>query len=1173
MTYPDDRVIPAQLIIGAGGDAGKGGGGGGSSRTPSTAPDSLDSRQYANVIDLLSEGEIEGLVDGMKSVYLNDTPLQNANGTYNFQDVEIHVRNGTQNQTFIPFATAAENEIPVGITVVKDAPVTKTITNDEVDEVRVTIAVPALQYINSSTGDTSGASIQLSIAVQYAGGGFTDVISGSAGVISGRTADEYRIDYQIKLNRPNPSDNVDIRVSRITADSTDSLLTNAFSWASYTELVMARFTYPNSALVGLRVDAEQFSSIPRRSYLIKGVKIQVPSNATVDPITGALLYTGIWDGTFSAAKWCSDPAWILWDLLTSSRYGFGDHITVAQLDKWAFYAASRYCSAQDTRFDGTTDDYHPTTGRHGVPDGYGGYEPRFSCNALLQTAEDAYKLINDLLSVFRCQGYWDSGSLTIAQDRPADPAYLFTLANVASEGFSYTGGSLKTRPNVAVVAYTDIGRYDYINARWEDGLRDTAYEVVEDTEAIDKYGVVRTEVTAFACTSRGQANRLGRWLLYTERYGEVCSFSAGLEAGQQIRPGQIIAISDPVRAGNRLAGRVASATTTTVTVDDTTATDLTYDGSSQLSVILPDGTVETRYVADITGSLITLQSALTAAPNPNSVWLLERSTVQSTLWRVLSIEEQDGINYTISALTHNPSKFDYVEEGAPLQPRSTTTLNTIPDAPLYLEVVEVPTPGGGTTTEVQYELNGRIAIKITFGWKGPQGIKNFRVKYRYEDDNFTTVTVQGTTFTIEDVKQGTYSIQVSSVNASNILFSEPAEASYTVQGLAAPPVDATNLSIVALNESVAMLTWTPSAELDVKLGGKVIIRHDPRPLVSAEWATSTQIVDAVAGASSQKQVPLLPGTYFIKFQDYLGNRSINAAPAEVSLPDYQSRKRVDLYVEMSYADDYYFGGVQWQEEALSPPFSGTLLNAVYSDTETALMIAGGAEYVEADYVAADYTTSDVVDPYVAASYWEPIYVAGDLQGEYIFAETLDMGAVYDVLFRRYALIRAVSTGVLFDSASGTFDERTGLFDGESIDAVNLITYIRATNDDPAASPVWGPWVELINAAVQGRAFQCKAVITSNSDSVNCAVETLQVIPELFRRFTASSIPTDASTVTFEHAFYEINSVNITATDMLSTYALSLTDVSRTGFTATFSQNVQPVAQPYTYNAIGYGRAV
>lgn len=1109
-------------IIGAGGMGGKGGGGG-SSRTPSTAPDSLDSRQYANVIDLISEGEIEGLVDGLKSIYLNNTPLQNPDGSFNFKDVEVYTRNGTQSQTYIPFNPGVEDEKPVGIAVVKDVPITRSITDVDVDAVRVTISVPLLQRINSSNGDTSGTSVQLQISVQYGGGGFTTVIDDE---ISGRTADEYRKDYLINLARPNPSDAVDIRVTRITADSQDSLLNNAFNWSSYTEIIWAKLTYPNSALIGLRVDAEQFSSIPSRAYLIKGIKIKIPAGASVDPSTGRIIYPNnfIWNGTFSAATWCSCPAWILWDLLTSERYGLGQHINASQLDKFAFFRASKYANQL-------------------VPDGYGGQEARFSCNTTIQTAEEAFKLINDLLSVMRCQGFWSAGAMTIAQDAPADPVALFTLANVSPEGFSYSGSSLKTRPNVAVVSYLDLN------------LRDTAFEVVEDAEAIEKYGVVKTEVSAFACTSRGQANRIGRWLLFSERYEkEVVTFKPLPSAGLSVRPGQIIEIADPVRAGSRRAGRIAAAATASViTVDDTANTDLTLEPGATLSVILPDGTLETRQIGSITGAEISVLAPFSAAPLPNSMWMIESPTLQATQWRVLGIAEEDGINYSVTALAHNPSKYAYIENGEPLQSVDTTNLNVIPPAPSGLEILSVPVPGGGTTKEVQYELNGRVAVKITFRWLGAQGIKRYRVRFRYEDDNFTTVTIQGTTFDIEDAKPGAYEIQVSSVNASGILFSEPALATYTVQGLNAPPRDVTGLSMVALSEDIGILTWTQSSELDVRLGGKVIIRHDPRSLPTAEWAASTQIVDAVAGSSTQKQVPLLPGTYFVKFEDYLGNRSVNAAAFEVKLPQYESRLRLSNYCDLGYADDYYFGGVQWQEQSLATPFSGTKINCRYDTTNTALVIN--------------------LPPYADTGYWEPVYAEGDLTAEYIFAETLDLGAVYDVSFRRFVVITSLTGGVLFDAASGLFDSRQGLFDGDTSDACNVNIYIRTTNDNPAASPTWSPWSELINGVAQGRAFQVKAVLTTTSDSVNVAVKQLQVIPELLRRVAASTAPSTATTQTFAMPFYELSSVQITPLSMQQDEQYVLSNLNRSGFSVEFFNGTTPIEDPYTYVATGFGRGL
>jgi len=1089
-------------ITGAGGGGGKGGGGG-SSRTPQTTPDSLDSRQYANVIDLISEGEIEGLADGLKSIYLNNTPLQNANGTYNFEDVEIYTRTGTQNQEHIPFTPGVEDEKPVGVTVVKDVPVTRSVTDVDVDAVRVTIAIPSLQVIDAGTGDTLGTSVELEIAIQYASGGFTTVVSDT---ITGRTADEYRKDYLIELARPNPSDSVDIRVTRITDDSTSGLVANAFSWSSYTEIIWAKLAYPNSALVGLRIDAEQFSSIPSRSYLVKGVKVQIPSGVTVDSNTGRIIYPTnfVWDGTFQAAAWTSCPAWILYDLLTSSRFGLGDHINTAQLDKWAFFAASKYANTL-------------------VDDGFGGTEARFSCNTTIQTAEEAYKLINDLLSVMRCQGFWSSGSMTIAQDRPEDPAFLFTNANVTPEGFSYTGGSLKTRPNVAVVSYLDLT------------LRDTAFEVVEDVEAIDKYGVVRTEISAFACTSRGQANRIGRWLLYAERYEkEIVSFASSLEAGQQVRPGQIILIADPVKAGSRRAGRINAATATTVTVDDTANTDLSFAGGSVLSVLLPDGTVEQREVSTVVDGVITVQSAYSAAPAANSIWMLESPTLQASTWRVLSVSEQDGINYAITALAHNEGKYAYIESGEQLQVRDISDLNVIPDPPTDLEVLTVTTFGGLQTKELQYVLNGRIAIKVTFHWRGPQGIKKFRVRYRHEDDNFTTVRVQGTTFDIEDAKVGNYQIQVSSISATEILYSEPALANYTVQGLGAPPTDITGLSVTPISDTQAILTWQQVPDLDVQLGGRIIVRHDPRALASAEWNSSNRIVDGVSGTSTQKQVPLLAGTYFVKAEDYLGNRSENAVGVEVTLPEADARLNVKT----------------WAEQSLGTPFNGTKVNCAYSVSETALLLEP--------------------DLYVSLNYVDNLYFEVDGAAEYTFQDTFDLAKTYDAVLRRRILSRPSSgTGTLFDSYAGNFDDAEGLFDQTTSDSVNVVTYVRTTDDDPAGTPTWGPWTEFVAAVVRGRGIQIKSEMTTTSAGINVAVDELGATLDLTRR-TETGSGTSGSGVTFANAFYQTPEIIITPTELGVDGYVTLSGTSATGFTATLTG---ATSSGFTYTATGFGRAL
>jgi len=352
-------------------------------RTPVRDADSLVSKQFGTFVDLLSEGEIEGFPSAraytrgdanynralLKDIFLNGTQIlrQGADATapqatdYNFQSITIEARYGTQAQTYIPGFSDIEDENNVSTIVLQASPITRTITDSNVNVVRVTITLPRLEQYTDE-GDIYGTSVNLQIQVQYNGGGYTTVINDT---ITGRTADQYQRDYNVTISGAFP---VDVRVVRVTADSSSSQLLNDLFWSSYTEIIEQKLRYPNSGIVALRLDAEQFSSIPNRTYRIRGIKVQIPDNGTVNDTTGAISYAGVWNGTFAAATWTSDPAWILHDLLTSTRYGFGDHITASQLDKFAFYSASQYC--------GTL-----------VSDGFGGTEPRFSCNALIQKQE------------------------------------------------------------------------------------------------------------------------------------------------------------------------------------------------------------------------------------------------------------------------------------------------------------------------------------------------------------------------------------------------------------------------------------------------------------------------------------------------------------------------------------------------------------------------------------------------------------------------------------------------------------------------------------------------------------------------------------------------------------------------------------------------------------------
>jgi predicted phage tail protein len=823
------RVHNAGLGLGkiagsSGGGGGKGGGGGGGTYAPVEAADGLNSTQYASLVDLISEGEIEGLKNGHKSIYLDNTPLQNADNSYNFKNLTVYTRNGTQNQSFIPIASQVENELPVNVSVVQAVPVVRSITDPEIDAVRVTITAPSLQEFTSN-GDIIGVSVQLQIAVQYNGGGYTTVINDT---LKGRTPDQYQRDYLVALNGAFP---VDVKVTRVTADSSSAKLINAFSWSSYTELIYAKLRYPNSALVGIRIDAEQFNSIPRRSYLVRGIKVAIPSNATVDSTTGRLIYAGVWNGTFGAAAWTTDPAWILWDLLTSTRYGFGNHIQAAQLDKWAFYSASVYASTL-------------------VSDGFGGQEPRFSCNVNIQTAEDAYKLINDMCSVFRAMPYWSTGALTISQDKPSDSAYLFTLANVSEEGFSYSGSSLKSRPNVAVVSYLDLN------------TRDIAYEVVEDTAAIAKYGAVTTEVSAFACTSRGQAHRIGEWLLYSEQYeGTVVSFKASIDAGVLVRPGQVIDISDPVVAGQRRGGRITAATTTTVTVDN--ATGLTAGNNKTLSVILPDGTVQTRSVSSISGTVVTVGTAFTTAPQANSVWIYQTDDIKTTQWRVVSVQEEDGATYAVNAVSYNASKYAYVESGAALQAVDVTNLNQLPAAPTNF-----------SATEELYEYQSQIRAKVIASWQAVVGVNQYQVRWRKDNGNWTVLTVNGPDYEVLDITPGLFEFEIYSFSPGLKLSTGKLTGSINALGKTAPPADVSGFTFTTDKDIGVTLNWTAVPDIDVST---YEIRR------GASWGTATLITQV--NATTYKIGYLDDGTYTyqIRALDTSGVYSTNPATVTVTI--------------------------------------------------------------------------------------------------------------------------------------------------------------------------------------------------------------------------------------------------------------------------------------------------
>lgn len=1125
-----------KIIAGAGGR-----GGGGSTtqnvtvqqnivaptRTPVRDADNLSSKQYAKILDLICEGEIEGFPSArsytrdtdnynkalLKDIYFNGTPIlrsgadvTNLQSTdYNFSSITVSPRYGTQAQSYIGGFEQVEQEINVNLEVKNVTSVTRQITDTNVDAVRVTITIPRLeQYTNE--GDVKGTSVSLSFQVQYDGGGFTTV---KEDTISGRTADQYQRDYILELNGAFP---VDIRVVRNTGDSTDSNIINPSYWTSYTEITYQKLAYPNSAIIGHRFDSAQFGSIPQRSYRIRGRKIKIPSNGTVDQANGRIAYSGTWNGTFTAAQWTSDPAWILYDLLITKRFGFGDHISESQLDKYAFYACSVYSSEL-------------------IDDGFGGKEPRFSCNVTIQNQDEAYKLINDLCSTMRVMPYWSNGTLTLAQDRPTDPSFLFTLANVTEDGFSYSASSLKVRHTAAIVSYLDLETQD-IN-----------YESVENADAISKYGYIPAELKAFACTSRGQAHRLGEWLLYSEANEKTTvTFTTTLDAGAIVRPGQVIQISDPLKAGSRRGGRITTANASGITVDD--AAGLPTKGGT-LYVITPSGTVESRNVHSRVGVNIYPSVAFSTAPNANSVWMWETTDLQPTTWRVLGVEESEPTQYKVTALEHNSSKYDYIERSVALVQRDITNLNLIPNPPSSL-----------SAQEILYESNGRANVKIKVSWPTVTGSSNYRIRWRPENGNWTTETISRSDYEVLDTGVGKYYFEVYSLSSTLIPSSSFTSLTFNAAGKTAPPANVSGASLIPSDSTSGQLSWTLAPDLDVRLGGKVLIRHS-NVLTGAVWEESQTIVAAAAGNQTQKLVPLLEGTYLLKFEDDSGNRSVDATSVIVDFPEpLQPKALIKTY----------------REDQETPPFQGNTTNMLYLTEFDGLLLSTGTlvDSMGTDYVVGSGTTGWDGLPSIDS-------VGGVVpSGEYEFGTTFDMGGIYDVNLYRHFVTRATVPGSLWDDKTELIDSWSGKIDEAGLDQVNAELYVRTTADDPAGTPTWGNWNVFSNAITRGRGFQFKTKATSNDTAVNIIIDELGAEMQLQQRTATGSGLTGAaaSGVAYANNFYSPPNIGITAFNMSTGDYSVVSNVTRSGFTVEFrNSSHSAVSRQFTYQAIGFGREI
>lgn len=707
--------------------------GGASKPRPSVeAPDSLQSTAYARILDLVSEGEIVGLKNDKRSVFLDETPLANADGSLNFSGVTLDTRNGSQDQSHIPGFPAVENESPVSIELRSDQPWTKSYSNLQLSAVRIRLAVTRLSQTNTSNGDTNGYTVQYAIDLSTDGGAFTEVL---AAAFSGKTTTKYERSHRVDL--PPAKVGWALRVRRITPNSTSGAIADTTTVESSTEVIDAKLRYPGSALIGLQFDAAQFQSIPSRSFELRGRIIKVPSN--YDPQTRT--YSGVWDGTFKSA-WTDNPAWIYYDLLLHQRYGLGHLLNAGQVDKWELYRIGQYCDQP-------------------VSDGKGGTEPRFTCNLYLSVRADALKVLQDLATTFRGMAYWGAGSVMAVADMPEDPVYTYSNANVIGGQFIYGGSAKKTRYTVALVSWNDPT--DFYRQK---------VQYVDDAEGIARYGIQQTEISATGCTSQAQAQRIGKWALLTNRLEtESVTFAVGLD-GTLARPGQIIRVADNDRAGRRIGGRLRAATLDTLTLD----AEVTATAGDTITLVMPNGKAVSRAVKSVSAAgadeqLVALQTKLDELPPAQSIWAIDSATLALQQFRVLSISEDfsdDEIKYSLSAVKHVPSKFAAIDNGAKID---SPPITVIPPS-----VQAAPT--GVTVSNDHFVEQGSAVNVMTIEWQRAANAIAYEAYWRKNDGEWVYAgRTGGSSIEVSGIYAGRYVAKVRAINALDIgsLYSESVE--------------------------------------------------------------------------------------------------------------------------------------------------------------------------------------------------------------------------------------------------------------------------------------------------------------------------------------------------------------------------------------------------------------
>ncbi|EBU8414501.1 TPA: host specificity protein J [Salmonella enterica subsp. enterica serovar Typhimurium] len=690
-------------------------GGSSSSRTPTEQPDDLQSVAKAKILVALGEGEFAGQLTG-KNIYLDGTALENFDGSQNFSGVTWEFRAGTQAQNYIQGIPGTENEINVGTEVSSATAWTRTFTNTQLSAVRLRLKWPSL-FKQEDNGDLVGYSINYAIDLQTDGGTWQTVLNTS---VTGKTTSGYERSHRIDL--PQAGSTWTIRLRKITTDANSAKIGDTMTLQSFTEVIDAKLRYPNTALLYIEFDSSQFNgSIPQISCEPRGRVIRVPDN--YDPETRA--YSGTWQGAFKWA-WTENPAWIFYDLVITDRFGLGNRLTAANIDKWTLYQVSQYCDQQ-------------------VPDGKGGNgtEPRYTCNVYVQDRNDAYTVLRDFAAIFRGMTYWGGDQIVALADMPRDVDYAYTRANVIEGRFTYSSSTTKTRYTTALVSWSDPG-----NAYAD------AMEPVFEQPLVARYGFNQLEMTAIGCTRQSEANRKGRWGILTNNKDRVVSFDVGLD-GNIPQPGYIIAVSDELLSGKVMGGRISTVNGRVIKLDrvaDAAAGD-------RLILNLPSGVSQSRTIQAVNAEFVTVTTAYSETPHAEAVWVVESDELYAQQYRVVSVSDNGDGTFSITGAWHDPDKYARIDTGAIIDQRPVSVIppgNQSPPANIVISSFSV----------VQQNISVET---MRVSWDQAQNAIAYEAQWRRNDGNWVNVPRSSTTsFDVPGIYAGRYLVRVRAINAAEI---------------------------------------------------------------------------------------------------------------------------------------------------------------------------------------------------------------------------------------------------------------------------------------------------------------------------------------------------------------------------------------------------------------------